>query len=94
MKSFNLKIVTPEKEIFSDQVVSVIVPGAAGSFGILANHAPLVSHIKKGIVEIKRSHGKEIVIEVEEGYAKVKNNEMILLVTSAEMEAEIPDLSQ
>ena len=89
-KTFTLKVVTPEEEVFNDQIISVIVPGEAGSFGVLANHAPFVSQIKRGIIEIKRPDGKDVVVEVGEGYSKVKDNEMIILVTTAIIEAEIP----
>lgn len=89
-KTFILKVVTPEQEVFKDQIISAVVPGAAGSFGVLANHAPFISQIRKGIIEIRRPDGRDVVVEVGEGYAKVKDNEMIILVTSAIIETEIP----
>ena len=48
-----LQIVSPEAQLFSGEVESVTVPGKSGSFQILNNHAPIVSSLKKGKVEIK-----------------------------------------
>ena len=47
-----LEIVSPEATLFSGEVDSVKVPGSAGDFQMLNNHAPIVSTLKKGIVKI------------------------------------------
>ena len=43
-----LDIVTPEKKAFSDEIDSVVVPGAEGEMGILKSHAPLVTTLQPG----------------------------------------------
>ena len=47
-----LEIITPDKKLYSGEVKSVKLPGSAGSFGILKNHAPLISSLKKGDVKV------------------------------------------
>jgi F-type H+-transporting ATPase subunit epsilon len=47
-----LEIVTPEAILFSSDVDSISVPGSNGKFQILNNHAPIVSNLDKGTVEI------------------------------------------
>ena len=47
-----LEIVSPEATLFTGEVDSVKVPGSAGDFQMLNNHAPIVSTLKKGIVKI------------------------------------------
>ena len=47
-----LEIISPEATLFAGEVDSVIVPGSAGSFQMLNNHAPIVSTLKEGIVKI------------------------------------------
>ena len=48
-----LEIVTPEASIFQGDVDSVIVPGVAGEFQMLNNHAPIVSFLQEGKVRIR-----------------------------------------
>lgn len=91
-KNFTLRIITPEQEIFNDRIVSVIVPGSEGQFCVLANHAPLVSQLKKGVVLVEYADGKCIDVDVEGGYAKVRDNVVIILATSASMFTE-PDIT-
>ena len=51
-----LEIVTPEKKIFEGEVSIATFPGADGSFQVLNDHAPLISLLKEGVVEIGRAH--------------------------------------
>ncbi|MFA9290343.1 MAG: F0F1 ATP synthase subunit epsilon [Solirubrobacteraceae bacterium] len=48
----DIEILSPIKKIFSGSVDSVIVPGKNGSFQMLNNHAPIVSVLGKGKIEI------------------------------------------
>jgi len=58
-----LRIVSPERIVFTGEVDSVLVPGAVGPFEILNNHAPIIStlgdtkelHIVGGFVEVKKN---------------------------------------
>jgi F-type H+-transporting ATPase subunit epsilon len=72
-----LEIVTPEARIFSDEVDSVVLPGAEGELGILPAHAPLVTTLQCGELRITKS-GKttelavgEGLVEVTGGYARI-----------------------
>lgn len=72
-----LEIVTPEARIFSDEVDSVVLPGAEGELGILPAHAPLVTTLQCGELRISKS-GKttemavgEGLVEVTGGYARI-----------------------
>lgn len=49
----NLSVLTPEKQVFEGEVVSVKVPGSMGAFQVLENHAALVSSLKEGEVAVK-----------------------------------------
>jgi len=50
--TLQFELVAPERLIYSDQVELVVVPGAEGEFGVLPGHAPLISSIRTGIIEI------------------------------------------
>ncbi len=49
-----VQIITPDKTIFSGNADLVVVPGSDGQIGILDNHAPLVSSIRKGQVKVRK----------------------------------------
>ncbi|MCB9361374.1 MAG: ATP synthase F1 subunit epsilon [Flavobacteriales bacterium] len=52
-----LEIITPEKKIYSGEVDLVNLPGSDGSFGILENHAPIISTLKAGTIKILQKEG-------------------------------------
>ncbi|WP_038363160.1 F0F1 ATP synthase subunit epsilon [Bosea sp. UNC402CLCol] len=64
MATFKFELVSPERILFSGDVVSVIVPSVEGEMTVLAGHAPLVAVIKAGIVFVQttESNGKEFFI--------------------------------
>ena len=55
-----LEIVTPEAILFSSEVDSLTVPGENGEFQMLNNHAPIVSILKKGTVQIHTQEHLEL----------------------------------
>jgi len=65
-----LEIVTPEARIFSDEVDSVVLPGAEGEIGILPAHAPLVTTLQIGELRITKG-GKTTEMAVGEGLVEV-----------------------
>ncbi len=74
-----LDIVSPDKSIFSGEVKSIQLPGMAGSFGILNNHAPLISTLKSGKIKIKEPSGKELSFQINGGVVEVQKNKVIIL---------------
>ncbi len=74
-----LDIITPDANLFSGEVTSVILPGIDGSLGILNNHAPLITSLKKGVVTITSNDGKEESFETNGGIVEVLNNKIIVL---------------
>ena len=74
-----LEILTPEKTLFNDEVLSVQVPGKSGNFEMLNNHMPIVSSLKKGVVKITNMQQKERKIEINSGVIEMKQNKIIIL---------------
>ncbi len=64
MATFKFELVSPERILFSGNVVSVIVPSCEGEMTVLAGHAPLVSTLKAGIVFVQTTdnNGKEFFV--------------------------------
>jgi len=67
---FKLEIVTPEARIFSDDVDSVVLPGAEGEMGVLPSHANLVTTLKHGELVYTKG-GKSSHLAVGEGLVEV-----------------------
>ena len=74
-----LEILTPEKKMFSGEVVSVQVPGSSGKFQMLNMHAPIVSSLEKGEIKITDLEKKELVFDIKSGVVEMKNNTIIIL---------------
>lgn len=64
MATFKFELVSPERILFSGDVISVIVPSIEGEMTVLAGHAPLVATLKAGIVFVQTSdsNGKEFFV--------------------------------
>ncbi len=74
-----LKIVSPEKIVFTGEVDSVLVPGEVGQFEILNNHAPIISTLVAGSVAYTVGSVKTS-FQVLGGFVSVKKNEVSLCV--------------
>ncbi len=81
-------LVTPEKEVFSSEVEMVVVPGAEGDFGVMADHVPFVSIIRPGVVSLHNG-GKVEKIFISAGYAETHGTECTILAESAEAIADM-----
>ncbi len=77
----NLVILSPDQQIFAGPVKSVKVPGANGSFEMLENHAPIVSALSKGAVQVVKSDNSKMNLTIESGFVEILNNEVSLLVS-------------
>jgi len=65
-----LEIVTPEREIFSDEVDTCVLPGIDGEIGVLPAHAPLVTIITPGELSYTKG-GETVFLAVGEGFIEV-----------------------
>ena len=74
-----LEIITPDKKLFSGEVKSVKLPGSAGSFGVLKNHAPLISSLKKGTVKVTDEQKQNHSFAIKSGVVEVLKNKIIVL---------------
>ena len=78
--ALNFEIVTPEKLVRTDSVYMVVVPGTEGDFGVLEGHAPFMSTIRDGDVQIFQSDkGAPEIIRIEGGFAEVNEKGLTIL---------------
>ncbi|MBQ6199653.1 MAG: ATP synthase F1 subunit epsilon [Bacteroidales bacterium] len=68
-----LHILSPEGTVLEAQAELVSLPGSAGPFTVLKDHAPIVTSLDKGRVRYV-SAGKELFVDIKEGFAEVRNN--------------------
>jgi F-type H+-transporting ATPase subunit epsilon len=74
-----LEIISPDKKLYEGEVKSIILPGIDGSFGILDQHAPLISALKKGEIQISVTDSQKETFAVNGGVVEVLNNKVIVL---------------
>lgn len=74
-----LEIITPDKKLYSGEVKSVQLPGSSGSFGVLKNHAPLISALKKGNVKVVDEQKQNLSFPIKGGVAEILKNKIIVL---------------
>lgn len=73
------EFVSPEHQIMSGQVLSVTVPGTEGMFGVLAGHAPVMSSLRPGMVDIEQENGEHVRVFIRGGFAEVNASGLIVL---------------
>lgn len=93
MNTFKLKIFCSDKIFFNDNCNSLIIPTPDGAMGILANHENMVVAISAGEMHIKpsssESEDKWYTAAVSPGFAEVMDNEVSVIVDTAERPEDI-----
>lgn len=74
-----LTIITPDKLAYDGDITAVTVPGTAGSFQILKDHAAIVSTLDDGKVIIKSTSEGEQIINIKGGVVEAKDNDIVIL---------------
>jgi len=77
------ELVTPERLLLSEMVEMVVVPGTEGNFGVLPGHAPLISTIRPGIIEIYQGQTITRRIFIVSGTAEVTPERCTVLADEA-----------
>ncbi|MCK7613417.1 F0F1 ATP synthase subunit epsilon [Roseibium sediminicola] len=80
---FQFELVSPERQLLSDQVTEVVVPGAEGEFGVLKDHAPFISTILPGILKVRRDANSWDEYFVRGGFADVAGGGLTVLAEQA-----------
>ncbi len=83
METLRLEIVTPEGQIFADNVKTVTLPGSEGEFGVLPHHASLVSLLKAGVIDIEHENGKHEIVAIDWGHAEIDESKVTVLADGA-----------
>jgi F-type H+-transporting ATPase subunit epsilon len=81
---FQFELVSPERLLMSEPVDQVVVPGAEGQFTVLKGHAPLMSTLRPGVVEVTQAGGgAPMRIFVRGGFADTNPEGLTILAEQA-----------
>ena len=81
----HFELVTPTKLVRSEDVYMVVVPGTEGDFGVLEGHAPVLSTIRDGALQVYKAEGAAPeTIEISGGLAEVNWKGVVVLAEHAE----------
>ena len=83
MDKLRLSIVTPNGQIFDDDIKTVVLPGKDGEFGVLPHHSSLVSSLTVGVIEIEKIDASKEAVAINWGHVKVSEDSVDVLVDGA-----------
>ena len=81
--SLNVRVITPDKIVWDALADELILPSSTGKIGILTNHAPLLTAIDIGVMQLKSDAGWTSIVLME-GFAEVEENKVTILCNGAE----------
>ena len=83
MAKVSFQLVMPEREILATEADMVVVPGSEGDFGVLHGHAPLISIVRPGVLEVLQNGKVEQRFLVVGGFAEVTSERCTVLADEA-----------
>jgi len=92
-KTFHAQLLTPNGSEFDGDIIGIKVPGSEGKFEMLYNHAPIISTLTYGKVEIHTADDKVLKFAVSGGFVEMNDNDVTLLAEEA-IEAEKIDIGK
>jgi F-type H+-transporting ATPase subunit epsilon len=89
--TFKFELVTPERMLMSQDAARVVVPGMEGRFTVLPGHAPVISALRPGLIELTLADTRTARIFVKGGFVEVDAAQVTVL---AERAWDVEDLDQ
>ena len=85
----HVELVAADRTVWSGEAIMVIARTTEGDVGVLKNHAPLLSLLVDGVVDIQTADGDTLIAAVDAGFLSVANNRVSILSEHAELSHEI-----
>lgn len=92
MDTFQVHILAADRTFYEGPCVSLTIPTSDGEQGILAHHSPMIAAVQTGTLRWQAPGGEVELAAVSPGMVKVENNEVLVLVDSAERPEEIDEV--
>lgn len=89
MKTFHVKLVTPEGTLLETEVNEVTLPVLDGEVTVLAEHVPYIGALKAGEALIQTKQGKDEILALSGGFVEFDNNTLTILADTAERAEDI-----
>lgn len=80
--TFKFELVSPERMLMSADADAVVVPGAEGDFTVLSGHAPVITTLRPGVIDVT-AEGKKSRLFVKSGFAEVDPERLTILADTA-----------
>jgi F-type H+-transporting ATPase subunit epsilon len=81
--TFKFELVTPERMLMSQDAARVVIPGMEGRFTVLPGHAPVISALRPGVIELSLADGQTARIFAKGGFAEVDAAHVTVLAERA-----------
>ena len=81
--AFKFELVSPERLLVSDDVEQVLVPGAEGDMTVLAYHAPVLTTLRPGLLDIGFAGGEHRRFFIRGGFAEIGPTGLTVLAETA-----------
>lgn len=81
--TIHFDLVSPEQMLLSEDVTMVTLPGTEGYFGVLAGHAPVISTLRPGVIDVKGGESGDLRLFVRGGFAEVDATKVVVLAEEA-----------
>jgi F-type H+-transporting ATPase subunit epsilon len=88
-EKFRVEVLTPEGEVFNDEVEMVSTRTAIGSIGVLAHHQPILAMLDPTELRLYKSESEVVSFAQAEGYMQVAENRALILVEEAHQASEL-----
>ena len=83
MSTFKFELVSPERLLVSADVEQVVVPGSEGEFTVLPGHAPAMTTLRPGVIDVRLVGGQTQRLYVQGGFAEVDPTSLTILAQQA-----------
>ena len=82
-EKFPVEVMTPEGEVFNDEVEMISTRTTVGSIGVLAHHQPILATLDPTELRLYKSQSEVVSFVQAEGYMQIANNRALILVEEA-----------
>ncbi len=86
---FRVEVLTPEGQVFDDEVEMVSTKTTVGSIGVLAHHAPILAMLDPTELRLYKTESEIVTFAQAEGYMQVADNRALLLLEEAHSKSDL-----